>query len=182
MIVILFLKENIYFSKEYISLFLVVTLSFLMGLADDILNTSPIFKFIIQIVCALILIYNGIYIIISPMDWMNYLITILWVVGIMNSINMLDNMDGVSSASSLSIFIAVAIYLIANGGENSILSLIILVSTIASLLSFLFYNWHPSKMYMGDNGSQFLGILLAWVGIKFFWNAIPITELIQCSF
>jgi UDP-N-acetylmuramyl pentapeptide phosphotransferase/UDP-N-acetylglucosamine-1-phosphate transferase len=57
MIVILFLKENIYFSKEYISLFLVVTLSFLMGLADDILNTSPIFKFIIQIVCALILIY-----------------------------------------------------------------------------------------------------------------------------
>ncbi|HNY44496.1 MAG TPA: MraY family glycosyltransferase [Bacteroidales bacterium] len=176
MIVILFLKENIYFSKEYISLFLVVTLSFLMGLADDILNTSPIFKFIIQIVCALILIYNGIYIIISPMDWMNYLITILWVVGIMNSINMLDNMDGVSSASSLSIFIAVAIYLIANGGENSILSLIILVSTIASLLSFLFYNWHPSKMYMGDNGSQFLGILLAWAGIKYFWNAIPITE------
>jgi UDP-GlcNAc:undecaprenyl-phosphate GlcNAc-1-phosphate transferase len=89
---------------------------------------------------------------------------------------MLDNMDGVSSASSLSIFIAVAIYLIANGGENSILSLIILVSTIASLLSFLFYNWHPSKMYMGDNGSQFLGILLAWAGIKYFWNAIPITE------
>jgi UDP-GlcNAc:undecaprenyl-phosphate GlcNAc-1-phosphate transferase len=85
-------------------------------------------------------------------------------------------MDGVSSASSLSIFIAVAIYLIANGGENSILSLIILVSTIASLLSFLFYNWHPSKMYMGDNGSQFLGILLAWAGIKYFWNAIPITE------
>ena len=56
----------------------------------------------------------------------------------MNSINMLDNMDGVSSASSLSIFIAVAIYLIANGGENSILSLIILVSTIASYLAFYF--------------------------------------------
>ncbi|NLB86020.1 MAG: undecaprenyl/decaprenyl-phosphate alpha-N-acetylglucosaminyl 1-phosphate transferase [Bacteroidales bacterium] len=176
-LVFFFLKEDIYLSKEYISLFIIVTLSFLMGLADDVLNTSPIFKFIIQFVCALILIYNDIYIIISPSEWINYCITILWVVGIMNSINMLDNMDGVSSVSSLSIFGAVAFYSFMIASENLQLSLIILVSTIASLLSFLFYNWHPSKMYMGDNGSQFLGILLAWVGIKYFWNAIPITEL-----
>ena len=48
--------------------------------------------------------------------------------------------------------------------------MIIILGVIASLTGFIFYNWHPSKMYMGDTGSQFLGVLLAALGIQFLWN------------
>jgi UDP-GlcNAc:undecaprenyl-phosphate GlcNAc-1-phosphate transferase len=46
----------------------------------------------------------------------------------------------------------------------------VLVGILSSLFAFLYYNWHPSKMYMGDTGSQFLGVFLAYMGITYFWN------------
>jgi len=51
---------------------------------------------------------------------------------------------------------------------------------MAALIGFLFYNWHPSKIFMGDTGSQFLGLFLAAMGIKYFWNTPDINgNLIQ---
>lgn len=170
-------NDEVFFSKEYISLFIIITLSFFMGLADDLINTSPIFKFLVQLICSLIFIYSGIYINISPNEWINYLITILWVVGIMNSINMLDNMDGITSLVSLSIFFGVIFSSFIFSSAFSNLGIMILIGTAASVLAFLFFNWHPSKMYMGDNGSQYIGAILAWIGIVFFWNSIPAGEL-----
>ncbi|MDD2635443.1 MAG: MraY family glycosyltransferase [Bacteroidales bacterium] len=170
------LQNEIYQTSEYISVILVVTLSFIMGLADDVISTSPSFKFIVQFLCAFIFIFNGIYIQISPYEWYNYVITVLWVVGIMNSINMLDNMDAVTALTSFSIIGGAALFTIFFNTEMSIFMSLILVSTSAALISFIFYNWHPSKMYMGDNGSQFLGAILALVGIVFYWNAVPIED------
>lgn len=170
------LRDDIYYSKEYLSLLIIVTISFIMGLADDIISTPPSFKFIVQFLCALIFIFNNMYIQISPIDWINYSITFLWVVGIMNSINMLDNMDSVTSLTSLSIIGGTSLFAIFTNIEISSLSLIILVAGTGSLLSFLLYNWNPAKLYMGDNGSQFLGAILAWVGIMFFWNSVPIAD------
>lgn len=173
---LLIFPEAIYLSKEYISLLIIVTMSFVMGLADDLISTPPSFKFIVQFLCAFILIFNDIYIHISPIDWINYLITILWVVGIMNSINMLDNMDAVTSLTSLSIIGGAVIFSLLYNTQTSPFGLMILISVSGTLLSFLFYNWSPSKMYMGDSGSQFLGAILAWIGISFFWNSIPLEE------
>ena len=51
----------------------------------------------------------------------------------------------------------------------------ILLGVMAALLAFLYFNWHPSKMYMGDTGSQFLGVFLAAIGIRYLWNADPPT-------
>ncbi|HOZ30613.1 MAG TPA: MraY family glycosyltransferase [Bacteroidales bacterium] len=171
------LEEDIYLSKEYLSLLIIVTLSFVMGLADDIISTPPSFKFIVQFLCAFILIFNDIYIHISPVDWINYLITVLWVVGIMNSINMLDNMDAITSLTALSITGGVVCYALLFNNPFSEFALIVILAVSGSLLSFLLYNWNPSKMYMGDSGSQFLGAILAWIGISFFWNSTPIDEL-----
>lgn len=72
----------------------VCTMAFLMGLADDAFNTQPLLKFLTQITCALVLLFTGTYIRIFENEFFNYLITIIWIVGMMNSINMLDNMDG----------------------------------------------------------------------------------------
>jgi len=151
---------------------IVITLSFFMGLADDLLNTSPYFKFIIQFINAALLIYFGIYIQISSIEWINYLITIFWVVGIMNSINMLDNMDAISTMTTIIIFIGIIVMIFLGGMEVNNFTVFLLIGMIGSFLSFLvFFNWNPSKMYMGDNGSQFIGSLLAITGILFFWNS-----------
>jgi len=164
-------------TKEFLALLIVITLSFIMGLADDLINTPPFFKFIVQFLVAAIFIYSEIYIKISPHEWINYTITVFWVVGIMNSINMLDNMDAITSMTSLSIIACTVIFsLTGNALSESPLSVFISVVLTGAIISFLFYNWHPSKMYMGDNGSQILGSFLAFAGIVYFWNGIDITE------
>lgn len=173
---LLIIDNSIFSHSKNIALFLTVTISFFMGLADDIINTPPSFKFIVQILCAVIFIVFDVYIVISPNPVLNYLITGLWVVGIMNSINMLDNMDSITNLVSLSIISGVLFPLIFMGTETSF-SLFLLTFIVASMLSFLFYNWNPAKMYMGDNGSQFLGAILAFLGIIFFWNGIPLEEM-----
>ncbi len=156
-------------SSNNIVFIIIITIAFFMGLADDVLNTSPYFKFSFQLLIATILVFSGIYINITNSVFLNYFITYFWVVGIMNSINMLDNMDAISSSISITILIGVVLNIILSD-SISIFPLLISVATIASLISYLIYNWHPSKLYMGDNGSQFLGALLAILGILFFWN------------
>lgn len=150
----------------------VCTMAFLMGLADDAFNTQPLLKFLTQITCALILLFTGTYIKIFENDFFNYMLTIVWIVGIMNSVNMLDNMDGITTIISISVcvfFILINVSLKQMLHPFSILS----IGVIASLSGFLIYNFHPSKMFMGDTGSQFLGVFLGSVAIHFCWNNFP---------
>jgi UDP-GlcNAc:undecaprenyl-phosphate/decaprenyl-phosphate GlcNAc-1-phosphate transferase len=161
--------ENDFFNLQTLGMLLVVTVGFLTGLFDDAYNTHPWIKFFSQLVCGLILIVTGSYISIFDNQLLNYALTIFWVVGMMNSINMLDNMDGITTIVSLSVAVTIfAGILLRNDLWNP--TLVIVLGLMAVLLGFLYYNWHPSKMYMGDTGSQFLGVLLAVLGINFFWN------------
>ena len=144
-------------------------LAFLMGLADDAFDTRPLLKLGVQILSSLILIYTGTYIHLFETEWLNYMLTIFWVVGIMNSINMLDNMDAVTAIVSIVIILTTIIILTLSGNYVNIYYFTLL-GVLASLIGFLFFNWHPSKLFMGDTGSQFLGVFLAFVGIRFFWN------------
>jgi UDP-GlcNAc:undecaprenyl-phosphate GlcNAc-1-phosphate transferase len=82
---------------------------------------------------------------------------------------MLDNMDGVTASVSACILIA-AVVLILSDSSVSNAYLIIIIGLLGAIIGFLFFNWHPSRMYMGDTGSQFLGIFLAGISILLFWN------------
>jgi UDP-GlcNAc:undecaprenyl-phosphate/decaprenyl-phosphate GlcNAc-1-phosphate transferase len=146
------------------------TMAFLMGLADDAYNTKPLLKFIVQVLCAVILIGTGTFIRITPYDPLNYVLTVIWVVGIMNSINMLDNMDAITTLVSICIigFGLVTQYI---NNDFDHIYIVILIGVLGALMGFLFFNWHPSKMFMGDTGSQFLGLILSAIGIVCFWNA-----------
>ncbi|HET6992542.1 MAG TPA: MraY family glycosyltransferase, partial [Bacteroidia bacterium] len=146
-----------------------VTLAFVMGLADDAYNTKPFLKLFVQILCGIILIQTNQAINLFDNAIWNNLLTILWVVGIMNSINMLDNMDAITASVSLIILIEALLTLYINRDFNNV-HIIMILGVIGALSGFLFFNWHPSKLFMGDTGSQFLGILLAIVGIHYFWN------------
>ena len=158
-------------SSEYLLLGLLIpmTIGFFVGLADDSYNTSPLIKFVGQFLCGLFFIVSGNYIHICDSEWVNYWFTMTWVVGMMNSINMLDNMDGIVTSVSI-ITLGVALMIIGQSGAINLTDVILIVGIIGSLIGFLFYNWNPAKIYMGDTGSQFLGAFLAWVSIQYFWT------------
>ncbi len=158
-----------FFNLQTLGILVVATIGFLTGLFDDAYNTHPWIKFFSQLLCGVILIFTGTYITIFESQLLNYSITLFWVVGMMNSINMLDNMDGITTIVSLSVAVIIFTGLMLREEWMNPL-LIIVIGLMAVLLGFLYYNWNPSRMYMGDTGSQFLGVLLASLGINFFWN------------
>lgn len=161
-------------NKKIVGLLFSLTLAFLMGLADDAFDTKPLVKFMVQCFCGIILISTGTKINTFESEFLNYSLTLLWVVGIMNSINMIDNMDAISTIVSITICVFTLYINMYFKMATSPVSLITL-TVIGTLSGFLIYNWHPSKIFMGDTGSQFLGIFLAFCGIESCWN-IPVTS------
>lgn len=158
------------FRPELLGLLAATSLGFLMGLADDAYNTRPLLKFLVQLGCGAILIASGTCIDVFESHAINVALTLFWVVGMMNSINMLDNMDGITTSVAIAIVIAGIMSILVVGPVDPVY-MVLLVGTMAALTGFLFFNWNPSRMFMGDTGSQFLGVFLAFVGIRFFWNA-----------
>ncbi|PLX01957.1 MAG: hypothetical protein C0594_12385 [Marinilabiliales bacterium] len=166
----IFYNEHVSENTYFFPIVLIVTISFFMGLADDIINTTPIFKFIVQVLSGIILISSGISIHLCQNEIINSIFTVIWIIGIMNSINMLDNMDAITTITSIFILAGIAFLSFYTNLDFARFFLMILLAVIASLISFLFFNWNPSKLYMGDNGSQFLGSFLAVMAVIFLWN------------
>ena len=162
-------KEDDPFRPELIGLLAATGLGFLMGLADDAYNTRPLLKFITQVVCAGLLIAGGTTIHLFGTPALDHPLTVLWVVGMMNAINMLDNMDAITSVVSMAILVAAMAAQMLLGPATDIHATLIM-AVCGAITGFLFFNWYPSRMYMGDTGSQFLGVLLAYLGIHYFWN------------
>lgn len=160
-------------TEEYFStglpLLLSGSLGFIIGLADDAYTTKPFLKFLGQVLCGVILIACGISISLTDLWVADYALTLFWVVGIMNSINMLDNMDGVTGSVSAGILIILLMVLGLTESSSSLVHFCTII-LLGSLSGFLCLNWKPAKLYMGDTGSQFLGVFLAYIGIVYFWN------------
>jgi len=172
---IFFLDKSFYVNEQTFGLGLAVTIGFFMGLVDDLLATPPAFKFVMQIIISILLINFNIYIQISDNNIINYALTIFWIVGIMNSINMLDNMDAVTASITLTILGGMFVNIIISNDYTKLPYLLGIIVVFAAILGFLKYNWSPSKIYMGDNGSQFLGALLGGMSIMFLWNNTTIS-------
>ncbi len=162
--------SNTFFDKSLIGIIASSSLGFILGLADDAYNTNPLAKFIAQLSCAFILIISDVYIRVSGNPAFDFAITVLWVIGLMNSINMLDNMDAITTSISMSIIGGLITVIALQGISSNTFLLVMLVGVLGALSGFLYFNWNPSRIYMGDTGSQFLGVFLAATSIMFFWN------------
>jgi UDP-GlcNAc:undecaprenyl-phosphate GlcNAc-1-phosphate transferase len=134
------------------------TLLFITGLVDDVFQIKPYTKLGVQLIAAAIPVFFGL-----RLPWENYqavndCITIFWLVGITNAINLLDNMDGLAAGISVVAcgFLVVTFLL---NGQTSEAALPALLG--GSALGFLFFNFNPAKIFMGDCGSMFLGFMLA---------------------
>ena len=156
--------------KQIIGIVAATSLGFMAGLYDDAFNTNPLLKFVLQLSCGVILIIFNVKINISNFEVINILFTLVWVVGLMNSINMLDNMDGVTASISAFIIAGLIGVLAITGHAASEFYMLILIGVLGALIGFLRFNWNPSKIFMGDTGSQFLGVFLASTSILFFWQ------------
>ena len=143
---------------------------FLLGVYDDFRPLTPQTKLVGQILAAAVVIYQGFTTqFFSPrlQDELiaqipNVVVTFIWLVGITNAINLLDNMDGLAGGLAL-ITAGILSYFFWQAGNQSLL--LISMALAGSVLGFLFFNFPPASIFMGDAGSMFLGFTLALLAI-----------------
>jgi len=145
----------------------------IVGLIDDLRKLSPWPRFITQslfgIAISVFLVSTNT--LGSPFgnNWIDIPITTLFIVGITNSINFFDNIDG--GASGAIAIAAIFLFIISwQGGQFLIAALAIVLA--GATLGFLLWNKPPARIYMGDAGALFLGILIASLAIRFDPNPI----------
>ncbi len=168
---IVFSEDPIFKNLQYVGLFVSGSLAFLMGLADDAYNTKPLIKLAVQIGCGVIFVATGSIIDLTHNFWVDAALTVFWVIAVMNSLNMLDNMDGITGTVVVFILSAClcSSYFVFEVNRN--VWSILLVSQIGAMLGFLKLNIHPSKLFMGDAGSQFIALFVSFFAIHNLWNA-----------
>jgi UDP-GlcNAc:undecaprenyl-phosphate GlcNAc-1-phosphate transferase len=134
-----------------------------VGFWDDRFTLSPGVKFLGQLVAVGVLLATGVRVTTLPWEALDYLVTVVWMVGITNALNFLDNMDGLSGGIAA---IAAAHFALMCAFSGQYLVGALAVAVMAACIGFLVYNWNPATIFMGDSGSLFLGFTLAAIGIK----------------
>ena len=154
------------------------------GVIDDMREISAKAKMLGQLIAALIVVFvGGIHIEFINLPFFGELnfgflsipLTIIWIVGITNAINLIDGLDGLAAGvSSIALItLATMAFLLGNVFVLSIAS-ILAVATIG----FLFYNFHPAKIFMGDTGALFLGFMISVLALLGYKNITIITLII----
>ncbi|MEW6369221.1 MAG: MraY family glycosyltransferase [Acidobacteriota bacterium] len=151
------------FQQQVLGLLLGGSIVVLLGLVDDFGVLTPSVKFLGQVLAASCIIKSGIYMkLIFLPEYVNIFLTLVWLVGMTNAFNIIDVMDGLSSGIGL----IAAVFLLAVSVINENTSIAVITATLAgSLLGFLRYNYHPARIYMGDAGSLFIGLMLGALSI-----------------
>ncbi|KEO81848.1 MraY family glycosyltransferase [Tumebacillus flagellatus] len=170
------------FNGRYFGIIIGGGLLFLIGLVDDYYKTQgkdfPAWpKFLTQILAACVLIKFGVKVssitipwIEQPyfsfadhgMEWLSWVVTIIWIVAITNMLNFLDGVDGLAAGiASISATTLVFVSLLTSNNDVAFYA----VALIGACLSFLRYNFHPARIFMGDAGATFLGFTLAAVAV-----------------
>ncbi|BAY18902.1 family 4 glycosyl transferase [Nostoc sp. HK-01] len=143
---------------------------FLIGLADDLLNLSPLGRLLLQIIVAAGAWKVGVSIDfitiptigIVDLNWFSLPITVIWLVGMVNAINWIDGLDGLAAGVS---GIAAVVMLLVSLFMNQPAAALIAAALAGAALGFLRYNFNPAQIFMGDGGSYFMGFTLAAVGV-----------------
>lgn len=149
--------NNIYLTAGFIIIFLV-------GLLDDIFIFSALVKLLGQIIGSILIISGGISTSIFGGTFLDWIITLFWIVGIINAFNFLDGADGVILNTGIILTGALIVF---TQLSNQLELQRFIISLFGILLGLLYFNARPAKMFMGDSGSQTLGLLLAILTIQY---------------
>jgi UDP-GlcNAc:undecaprenyl-phosphate GlcNAc-1-phosphate transferase len=160
-LVLLFFGDRGYIN-QIVGIFVGATLMSFMGVVDDRWGLGSYVKLAGQLLAAAMLVYTGVQVNLFG-GWIDIALTMLWVVAITNAFNLLDNMDGLSGGIAM---IAATFFLLLAAMSNQYLVGALAAALAGACAGFLFYNWNPAHIFMGDAGSLFLGFMLAAVSIK----------------
>jgi UDP-GlcNAc:undecaprenyl-phosphate GlcNAc-1-phosphate transferase len=176
--------------EHYLSV-IAIFLMFIVGFIDDLLDLPPYPKFFAMAVSSVLIISDG-YIITSLGTYFSYEatlgyfaipFTIFAIVGFTNATNLIDGLDGLSGSVSLMILLGFLV-LGFKYHDDIIISLSSIL--ILAILVFLYFNWTPAKIFLGDSGALLMGFTIALIAIKlidyisptsvFFLTGIPILD------
>lgn len=146
------------FDQEVLGILLAGTIVVILGLIDDFKALSPGIKFLSQLIAVFVLIKSGIFIKLTFIPYpISILLSSLWLLTITNAFNIIDVMDGLSSG--IAFFCSLTFFIVAylNG---HVMTATLTIALAGSLAGFLRYNFSPAKIYMGDTGSMFIGLVL----------------------
>ncbi len=155
------------------------------GIIDDINPIPAKIKFLFQLIAASVVAFYG-KILLTDLSAFgfyiefgkfSYLITIIFIVAIINCINLIDGLDGLAAGLSSIYFITIGIVIVGwhhSFGLDAYIAFIMLGAT----LGFLYHNFNPAKIFMGDSGSMFLGYIIAVIALLGFKNVTLTTLLV----
>ncbi len=153
-----------------------VSIVFVFGVVDDLRSLPPLAKLAIQIGAAAIVIAGGLRVEIVSNSVLATAIGLLWLVGMTNAFNLLDNMDGL--AGTLAVIAATFFAIDAVTIHSDDLLLVVSLSLALAVAGFLPFNFRPRKpaaVFMGDSGSQVIGLTLASLGLLTSWKVAETT-------
>lgn len=170
--------------QNYEKLFLLMmagaTAMLLLGVYDDVRGLNAPKKFLVQMAVAFGLFLGGFRIeqLSLPfgghldLDWLALPVSVLWIVGITNAINLLDGIDGLAAGVTACIALSLAVI---NGFQGQIIVALLTLCLAGACLGFLPHNFSPARIFLGDSGSLFVGLILACIGMISLFKAATAT-------
>jgi UDP-GlcNAc:undecaprenyl-phosphate GlcNAc-1-phosphate transferase len=146
------------FGEQVLGILLAGSIVVILGLVDDLGQLGPWTKLAGQLVAVLVLIKSGIYIqltILHPAAAVA--LSVIWMLAVINAFNLIDIMDGLSAGTAA---VAAGTLLVVAELNGNATAAVMLAGLAGSCSGFLRYNFEPARIYMGDTGSMFLGLLL----------------------
>jgi UDP-GlcNAc:undecaprenyl-phosphate GlcNAc-1-phosphate transferase len=147
-------------------------LVFGVGVLDDTRHVKALYKLLVQIAAACVAFGCGFRIDAVSMPFGGALsmgifslpITVIWIVGIVNAINLIDGLDGL--AAGIVFFAGLTNFVVAFLGGNIFLAAV-MATLLGAIVGFLFFNFNPARIFMGDSGSYFLGFVIGTTSIGY---------------
>lgn len=164
-------------------IFLGAIVILITGILDDRYNIRPVVKLTGQLLAASFLISSGLiiekltlpFIGTVELGFISVFVTVLWIVGVTNAINLIDGLDGLATGVTTIALISILAMAII---DSQILVAYLCISIIGANVGFLFHNFYPAKIYMGDTGSNFLGYMIACVSMLGLFKNIALFSFI----
>ena len=162
LVLIVFLTDDIADKSKLFGLMMGGIIVSIFGILDDLKQVYATTRLGSEVLAGMILLFFG-QGIAAPFGF-GILLTLFYVVGAVNAINMEDGLDGLAGGMVIISFLGFAFLAFKAGGSAELLISSVMIGV---LIGFLFYNFTPSSIIMGDGGSYFLGFILAYLAISF---------------
>jgi len=157
---------------------------FLIGLIDDLISLPPATRLVLQGGISSLIWLVGVRIefvtlppggMLLPLGWFSLPITVIWLTGVVNAINWIDGLDGLASGVC---GIAALVISIVCLFTNQHAAAFVMIALAGSLLGFLYYNFNPAQIFMGDGGSYFLGFTIAGISVVGLVKGAAVTAIL----